>query len=178
MKVLLGVTGSVAATLTPKLIAALIAAGHQVQIVATNASLYFWRPAEIELPVWLEEDEWPGEAYDKHATIKHIELREWADVLLIAPLTANTLAKMANGICDNLLTSVARAWERNKPMVVAPAMNTKMWEHPLSAEHLNRLNNWYRLTVVNPVAKKLACGEQGVGAMAEIETIVKVLKYT
>jgi len=68
--------------------------------------------------------------------VLHIELRRWADVLLFAPLTAHTLAKLALGLCDNLPTNIARAWDSNKPVLVAPAMNTHMWNHPLTADHL------------------------------------------
>ncbi|MCX6744925.1 MAG: class II aldolase/adducin family protein [Candidatus Parcubacteria bacterium] len=173
MKILLGVTGSVAAKLTPKLVKLLLKQGHVVQVVATEKSLYFWNQDQLEVPVVTEADEWPGIQYDQDAAITHIALREWADLMLIAPLTANTLGKMANGLCDNLLTSIVRAWDRQKPVVVAPAMNTKMWEHPLTAEHLNKLGEWYPLSVVQPVAKKLACGDYGLGAMADLDSIVQ-----
>lgn len=175
MKILLGVTGSVAAKLTPKLVKLLLNQGHVVQLVATEKSLYFWQQEQLEIPVVTEADEWPGTRYDQDSAITHIALREWADLMLIAPLTANTLAKMANGFCDNLLTSVVRAWDRQKPLVIAPAMNTKMWEHPLTTEHLKKLEAFYKLSVVWPVAKKLACGDYGYGAMAELDTIVQAV---
>ena len=105
--------------------------------------------------------------------IPHIELRKWADQLVIAPLSANTLAKLAHGMCDNLLTSVVRAWDRTKPIVIAPAMNTHMWDHPATTEHLAALQRWYpHLTIVDPVAKRLACGDDGLGALAPIDAIV------
>lgn len=68
-----------------------------------------------------------------------LDLRKWADAFIIAPLDANTLAKIANGLADNLLTCVARAWDFNKPFYFAPAMNTCMWEHPLTNEHVKKL---------------------------------------
>jgi phosphopantothenoylcysteine decarboxylase len=173
MKILFGVTGSVAAKLTPKLVKLLLKQGHVIQIVATEKSLYFWQQEQVEVPAVIEADEWPGAQYDQDSGITHIALREWADLMLIAPLTANTLAKMANGLCDNLLTCIVRAWDRQKPIVVAPAMNTKMWEHPLTAEHLKKLGACYKLSVVWPVAKKLACGEYGYGAMADLDNIVQ-----
>ena len=95
---------------------------------------------------------------------------QWADVLVIAPLSANTLAKLAIGLCDTLLTCVFRAWDkgrRDKPIVVAPAMNTKMWEDPVTALHLGALRERYAIRTVGPVVKQLACKDVGMGAMAE-----------
>jgi len=114
--------------------------------------------------------------------ILHIELRKWADVFVIAPLSANTLAKIANGLCDNLLTSIARAWEFNngsesdiicplKPILLAPAMNTAMWKHPLTKSHLNTLS-FLGYTIIPPTQKILACGDLGDGALASVEDIV------
>ncbi len=125
--------------------------------------------------VWTDEDEWPGALYQKDQEIPHIALREWADILLIAPLSANTLGKMANGLCDNLLTSLIRAWSVNKPMVLAPAMNTVMWEHPATQEHLQTLKRWHKIEVAQPIAKKLACGDEGIGAIARLDEIVAVI---
>lgn len=173
MNILLGVTGSVAATLTPQLVDALRAAGHDVQIVATASSRYFWDPAAVAVRTWHDRDEWAGTAYVRDQSIPHIELRKWADALIIAPCSANTLAKLAAGLSDNLLTSVCRAWDRRKPIVLAPAMNTHMWEHPATAEHCATLQRWYpQLTIVDPVVKPLACGDTGIGAMAPIDRIV------
>ena len=107
----------------------------------------------------------------------HIELVKWADVFVIAPCSANTLAKISNGICDNLLTCCARAWDLNdwfKCLVVAPAMNTNMWSHPCTQEHLNRLRGW-GIKVVEPVMKKLYCGDIGIGALAHLDDIFNEL---
>jgi phosphopantothenoylcysteine decarboxylase len=110
--------------------------------------------------------------------IIHIDLKDWADVFVIAPLSANTLAKMVNGLCDNLLTSVYRAWPISKRLVIAPAMNTDMWEHPITAEHIEILKNRHgnMLDVVGPITKMLACGVYGIGAMANINDIVDVVE--
>lgn len=189
MKILFGTTGSVAAKLTPKILKKLTEAGHVVQIVATESSFYFWKKTEtrlyfgassfnswekpiVDVKVWEDKDEWPGDIYDPDIPIAHIELREWADALLIAPITANTIAKMANGFADNLLTCVTRAWDIKKPIVIAPAMNTHMWNHPSTDEHIKKLKSWHDLTVINPISKKLACGETGIGALADINDIV------
>lgn len=117
--------------------------------------------------------------------VLHIELRKWTQCLLIAPLGANTLAKLSNGLCDNLLTLVCRAWSMQKdtsegphkgkllaPIIMCPSMNTMMWEHPVTAQQLGVLQGWgYEL--VGPVSKKMMCGDVGNGAMAEVQDIVE-----
>ena len=184
--VLLGVTGSVAAIYMPQLYDDLRRAGHDVKIVATRSALYFFDAASIEPTteknrnknvVILDEDEWPGERYERGDPVLHIELRRWAEVLLIAPCDANTLAKLALGLTDNCLTCVYRAWDRSRPVVLAPAMNTLMWEHPVTARHLEQITADLRgmVRVVMPVSKKLACDDVGLGAMAGREEIIAAL---
>jgi phosphopantothenoylcysteine decarboxylase len=208
--VLLGVTGSVAAILTPALFAKLRLLGHQVRVVATPASVYFFDPAELDpshagrnpAVVSLDEDEWPGrtagQRWRRSDEVLHIELRRWADVFLIAPLDANTLAKLAAGLADNCLTCVYRAWDPNRPVILAPAMNTLMWEHPLTRRHFRQLGEdafgfevptdldrdgvlvWInrhcpRRRVAPPQSKRLACGDIGVGAMASVDEIAEVV---
>lgn len=188
--VLLGVTGSVAAIKVPRLYQALRQAGYAVRVVATQASLYFFDPAELDpsypgrnpAVVSLDEDEWPGRQagrrYQPQDPVLHIELRRWADLLLIAPLDANTLAKLAHGLADNCLTCVWRAWDRQRPVVLAPAMNTLMWDHPLTRLHLQQLASLTgcRLCIVPPQEKQLACGDVGLGALAEVEQIVDAVR--
>ncbi len=196
--ILLGVTGSVAAIKTPLLYEMLTSAGHAVKVVATRASLYFFDPDTItRQALVLDEDEWPGRdegrRWQREEEVLHIQLRRWADVLLIAPLDANTLAKLANGLADNCLTCVWRAWEPDRPVVLAPAMNPLMWQHPATERHLRQvaadmgmaspvalsldeLIEWInararRLRIVAPESRRLACGDVGVGAMAALEDI-------
>ena len=97
--------------------------------------------------------------------------------MLIAPLSANTLAKISSGLCDNLITLVCRAWnmklEQNKlkfPIFICPAMNTYMWDHPITQKQLEILSDW-GFTQIGPISKKLMCNEIGNGAMAEIPHI-------
>jgi len=213
--VLLGVTGSVAALRTPALYAQLKKAGHAVKVVTTRSSLYFFDalaldPVGTESPtrnreaVIFDEDEWPGlsagRRYERADDVLHIELRRWADVLLIAPLDANTLAKLAIGLSDNCLTCVWRAWDPARPVILAPAMNTLMWEHPITVRHLSQLAadagagsppgesgleemmDWINrgsrnLRIVPPISKRLACGDVGVGAMAGLEDIVAAVDF-
>ncbi len=179
MKILLGVTGSVAAFKAAELVKTLIAAGHEIQVVMTDKAMKFCNPWKIpaDVRVWVDKDEWQDDYKVHESPVLHIELREWADIFLIAPLSANTLAKLANGLADNLLTCVARAWDRKKPFIIAPAMNTEMWLHPATDEHLGRLKRWMmqKFILIHPVVKMLACGTEGVGAMAEVETIVEAV---
>jgi phosphopantothenoylcysteine decarboxylase len=132
---------------------------------------------ECPLAVLRDADEWARYAAVGRDPVLHIELRKWADGLLVAPCSAHTLAKLAGGLADNLLTCAARAWEFGaggrvaRPLLLAPAMNTAMWRHPATAAHLGVLRGW-GATVVPPVEKVLACGDVGVGAMAEVADIV------
>ena len=150
-RLILGVTGSVAAIRTPALFANLSAAGHAVRVLATEPALYFFDPATIAQntgdssntsaigPVFRDADEWPAPGYSRGDAVLHIEFRNWADVLIVAPLDANTLAKFALGLSDNFLTCVFRAWDFSKPVILAPAMNTLMWESPVTLRHLRQL---------------------------------------
>jgi len=142
MNILLCVSGSVAAIKTWELIKALEEIG-QVRTVFSERGEFFARRSIPEnggrLGVLLrDEDEWKWNALGDR--ILHIDLKDWADVLVIAPLSANTLAKVYGGFCDNLLTSIYRAWPMGKPVVLAPAMNTDMWEHPLTRNQLDEMS--------------------------------------
>ncbi len=179
MKILLAITGSVAAKVTPKIVSGLVNLGHEVRVIVTKTSVYFWDPYRVPVSasVYQDKDEWPNYQYCDDQRVLHIDLREWADLLLVAPLSFNTLGKFANGLADNLVTSVLAAWNRKKPIVLAPAMNTQMWENPVVAENLLRLKNRYsKLTIVDPISKKLACKTKGVGALANIETILEAVE--
>lgn len=141
--------------------------------------------------IYFDEDEWRV-PWTRGADILHIELRRWADLLLIAPLSANSLAKITGGMSDNLLLSVVRAWDttgttettgRRKRILVAPAMNTAMWMHPITEKQIRVLeeewgvdgpnNGWFE--VLSPIKKVLACGDVGDGAMMEWTDIVKMV---
>jgi phosphopantothenoylcysteine decarboxylase len=123
----------------------------------------------------------PGTAQDLHRKMEsraiqgplHVEVAGWGDVLLIAPLSANSMAKFAMGLCDNLVCRTFRCWDTSKPVVVAPAMNTKMWNHAATARHLKELKD-FGVLFVDPICKTLACGDVGVGAMASVLDIVDV----
>ncbi|CAO1638725.1 unnamed protein product [Sympodiomycopsis kandeliae] len=122
--------------------------------------------------VWTDSDEWTS--WKKVGDpILHIELRRWADIVLVAPCSANTLAKISNGICDNLLTSFLRALSPHTPTILYPAMNTLMYLHPFTAKQLKIVTEELGYMVQGPIEKKLACGDLGAGAMVEWSDIVQ-----
>lgn len=165
MNVLLGVTGSIASTLTPKLQLSLNEEGHNVRTIVTGSALLFrtsyydWGHVSIDL------DEW--ETYIRDKSVLHIDLVKWADVFLIAPCTANTLSKIKTRIADNLLTCSVLAYPKDKPLLVAPAMNTVMWENIQDP-----FPTYRKIDYIPPQEKTLYCGDTGLGAMAEISDIV------
>lgn len=188
-KILLGLTGSVATALYDKLIEQLSELG-KVEVIVTEKAYHFIRFRRLcdvlekhGASFYMESNEWTWERggalskkWEKGDEVLHIKLRDEASALVIAPCSANTLAKLANGLCDNLLTTVARAWDFNRPFIVAPAMNTNMWNHPVTDQHLSKLSR-FGCRLIEPQEKMLACGTMGVGAMADIYDIVTELSY-
>lgn len=177
MKILLGITGSVAATLAPKMVDALFLEGYEVTVITTDSSKNFFNEKELTdkgAIVYFDKSEW--DFYHLHKTVLHIDLVKWADCFLIAPCTANTLSKIHVGICDNLLTCCVRAWPKKRKIVLAPAMNCEMFEKKILDKQYEDLVLYGNYSWVAPQNKKLFCGDEGVGAMARIEDIIKRLK--
>lgn len=180
LHILLAVTGSVATIKAAHIIHKLKQIYHNravIQIIATKNSQAFLDRKEIprDVRVWLDEDDWRSCRNAPDQTV-HIRLRRWADILLVAPCSANTLAKFAYGICDNLLTSVFRVWNPNLPMLLAPAMNTFMYTNPVTKRHLNILKESSPfVTILRPVEKVLVCGDIGMGGMREWTEIVQIV---
>ncbi|KAJ2537783.1 hypothetical protein EV175_006619 [Coemansia sp. RSA 1933] len=182
-RVLIGATGSVASIKVPLLARSIIAQGQaqnlkiETAIAASNSALHFFRQEQLpeeNVTLYTDKDEWAR--WKKIGDpVLHIELRKWADICVVAPLDANTMAKVANGFCDNLLTCVLRAWDMEKPRIVCPAMNPMMWEHPITDTQINVLGEQLGFHVISPIAKGLACGDIGMGAMAEPEVIAKAV---
>ena len=198
VNVILGMTGSVASIKARELITklAFLAAPRlpSLKVVATKAAKHFFNWEELKkdlsspsvsIEFHSDEEEWRD--WKKVGDpVLHIELRRWADILVIAPCSANTLAKLANGLCDDLLSCIVRAWDfkdPNKLLVIAPAMNTMMWESPFTQKHLETLvelgggtmDNQKRVQIIGPVEKTLACGDVGNGAMASPEDIARLV---
>src|ERR1700722_2895829 len=165
-KILVGVTGSIAAYKSLVLIRLLVRDGALVRVIQTPASRDFVTPLSLST---LSKNPVLADLADAGTWANHVELGRWADLLLIAPLSCNTLAKMAHGICDNLL--LATYLSAVCPVVVAPAMDEDMWKHPATRANLERLRAFG--TRVIPVEKgELASGLYGDGRMAEPEEIL------
>jgi phosphopantothenoylcysteine decarboxylase len=170
MNILLGCTGSIGAKDTFALSKAL-SADHQVKVITTESAKSFFDLAGIREAFEVLDDQSDWKVWRRRGDqVLHIELRNWADLLLIAPLTANTLSKITHGICDNLLTTVFRAWVSARPILVAPSMNLHMWNHPLTGRQLALLAEW-GVGVIEPRAKLLAGGDYGPAAQANIGAI-------
>lgn len=176
-RILLAASGSVAAIKFANLCHC-FSEWAEVKAVASKASLHFIDKTSLpkDVVLYTDEDEWSTWKRIGDSVL-HIELRRWADIMVIAPLSANTLGKIAGGLCDNLLTCIVRAWDYNKPLFVAPAMNTFMWTNPFTERHLMAIDE-LGISLIPPVSKRLACGDYGNGAMAEpslIFTTVRLL---
>lgn len=171
--ILLGVSGSVAAIKTKELYDLLVVS-YNVKIITTKSGMNFVRNLNgiDEMTIHQDDEDWKSWK-SKGDKVLHIELRKWADGMIIAPLSANTLAKIANGLCDNLLTCIVRAWDFKKPLLLAPAMNTYMWKNPLTKKQLEICVD-LGFTIVPPISKKLACGDVGEGAMVEPSQITSM----
>ena len=169
-KILIGVTGSIAAYKIPFLVRLLVKEGAEVKVIMTPASTDFVSKLTLSTlaknPVLID-------LFDEQTWANHVELGRWADLMLIAPLSCNTLGKMAAGQCDNLLLAVYLS--ATCPVMVAPAMDEDMWHHSTTRENLDRLRE--HDNYVLPVAfGELASGLTGEGRMAEPEEIVKCLQ--
>lgn len=171
-------TGSVAAIKVPQLLQELDATNKfNIILLPSHTSLSFFDITIVpeSITVFHDSEEWKG--WTRGDPILHIELRKWADILLIAPLSAHTLAKIAAGLSDTLLLEVLRAWDYAKGHVLfaAPAMNTEMYTHPFTAAHLRVLSD-LGFQFIGPITKLLACGDVGNGAMSEVTDIVARLE--
>jgi phosphopantothenoylcysteine decarboxylase len=199
---LLACSGSVATIKLPQMIDALAKhANLSIRIILTASAAHFLHGQSAEQPslsalakmphvdaVYQDADEWGPRPWRRGIPILHIELRRWADLLVVAPLSVNTMAMITGGMCSTLLTSVVRAWDatgeidgRKKRIVVAPAANTAMWKHPLTEKQLRVLEEewggdegWF--DVLRPQEKTLACGDTGMGAMRDWKEIVDFIE--
>ena len=172
--ILLAVTGSISAYKAADITSQLTKLGHQVKVLMTPAATAFITPLTLQvlsknpvgLDVMIEEDP---------QRIEHIDIGKETDIFLVAPASANTIAKLAMGLADNMVTSTALALPQETKKILAPAMNTKMLEHPATQRNLKLLQD-YGYQIIQPRHATLACGDQGSGALATVESIVKAVK--
>jgi phosphopantothenoylcysteine decarboxylase/phosphopantothenate--cysteine ligase len=173
LNILLGVTGGIAAYKAVDLAGKLTAAGAKVRTVMTKNACQLVGPKSFEAvtgsPVFTSL--WTD---PQGHQMSHIALADWAHVVVVAPATADIIAKAANGICDDLLSTVLCAcWAT--PILYAPAMNTRMWENPATQRNVQTLRAT-GMRMVGPAAGRLACGTEGVGRMAEPQEILAALE--
>lgn len=165
-KILLGITGSIAAYKSIYLVRSLVKAGAEVRVIITPSAKDFVSSLTLST---LSRNPVLTDLFDEESWSNHVMLGRWADLMIIAPLSCNTLAKMANGHCDNLL--LATYLSATCPIVVAPAMDEDMWHHPATKENLKKLESFGNTII--PVEKgDLASGLTGEGRMAEPEQIL------
>src|SRR6187549_2842637 len=169
-KILLGITGSIAAYKSAFLVRLLVKAGAEVKVIMTPSSTDFISKLTLST---LSKNKVLIDLFDEDSWANHVMLGRWADVMLIAPLSCNTLAKMANGQCDNLLLAVYLS--ATCPVAVAPAMDEDMWHHPSTKKNIATLKE-YGNTVINVETGELASGLFGEGRMAEPEDILVFIK--
>ncbi len=169
--IVLGVTGSIAAHKAVDVASLLTKAGHSVHVVMTADALKFITPLPFKT---LSRHPVVTDLYDEEEGWKptHITLADSADLLLIAPVTANVLAKLAAGIADDALTCIALALNPNAKLLLAPAMNGKMWQHPATQQNVATLKT-RGAQVVGPDSGMLSCGYEGVGRLEVVEEIAK-----
>lgn len=171
--IVLGVTGSIAAYKAADIVNVLTKDGYHVDVIMTKGGTAFVTPLTFQslsgnrVCTDVFQEDYPSE-------IRHISLAKKANLFLVAPASADVIGKMANGVADDMLTSVALAI-RGIPRFLAPAMNTNMYENPIVQDNLSRLRK-YGFEVIEPREARLACGDLGRGAMADVDVIVRTVE--
>lgn len=165
-KILIGITGGIAAYKIPELVRLFKKNNAEVKVVMTENASNFVTP--LTLKTVSNNSVYTKQFEAENLSPEHISLCDWADIFIIAPASANTIAKFSNGICDNLLTSLFCAF--TKPVIIAPAMNTGMWNNKFVKENITRLKD-AGCTILEPESGFLACGTSGVGRLCALEKI-------
>ena len=169
MKIIVGITGGIAAYKVPELVRLLKKAGHEVRCAATEHALEFVTRVTLETvsgaPLY-------SDLFASGRT-EHISLKDWGEMLVVAPATANIIGKVANGIADDALSTLLLAFS-GKPIIMAPAMNCEMWAHSAVQRNIATLKGW-GIQMVGPEEGELACGVSGVGRMAEPKQIADAI---
>ena len=173
MNILLAVTGSISAYKTIDLSRELVKRGHTVRVIVTSGAKKFLVP-ELYGYLGVEKFYQPEEDF-LHTNVLHVDLVKWADTFIIAPLSANTLARLVRGEASDLLTSVFLAYPKTKPLLVFPAMNTNMLHHPFIQENfqqLTKLGSLKNIFISKTKTGLLACGDEGEGKLPDVNEII------
>lgn len=168
--ILIGISGGIAAYKIPELIRALVKQGAEVRVTTTKNALQFVTELTLQTLTNARVYSDVFAAINEHST-EHISLPDWADVMLIAPATANVLGKMAAGIADDALTTTFAATVARKPVIIAPAMNDKMYLNPATQQAMLTLSEMPNVTMLDCATGFLACGTEGKGRMQEIDVL-------
>lgn len=183
MKVLLAVTGSISAYKTLDLARDLVKKGHEVKVVLTKGAEKFVVPEVFRYlgakAVFSATDDFNYPKNETDAPVLHVDLAKWTDKLVIAPLSANSLSRLVHGEANDLLSSIFLALPQDKPILVFPAMNTQMLNHPFVKENFEMLEKLKSLPqlLVHPTANgKLACGDTGEGKLADVKTMSEMIE--
>lgn len=174
--ILLGVCGGIASYKTCELVRLLAKDGFSVKVMMTESAAKFVSGLTFgELsgnPVYIN-------MFDprKEENIKHISLAQWADICVVAPASANTISKIALGLCDNLLTTVICALPSKTKVLLVPAMNECMWKNPVIAENVKKLEKIKKYLIMSPEKGELACGGYGQGRMPQVTDIYRKIKF-
>lgn len=174
--ILVGISGGIAAYKIPELIRSLTKAGAEVRVATTQNALQFVTELTLQTVSGSRVYSDVFAAINEHAT-EHISLPDWCDAMIVAPATANVVCKMAAGIADDALTTTICSCAARKPIIVAPAMNDKMWENPAVQQAINTLRTWEKVQILEPEEGILACGTSGKGRMPQIEVLQEALEY-
>lgn len=167
-KILLGVTGSIALYKSLELIRLYIKEGAEVRVIMSNGAKKFINPISFEAISQQKILDDLSESWDKNQSYNHIDIGKWADIFVIAPISANSVNKLSSGIADNILLQTALAY--NKTILLAPAANTNMLKNPITQKNLDLLKE-YNYKIVSSQVKQLVCKDVGDGAMAEPQEI-------
>lgn len=174
MNIVLGVTGSIAAYKAADITSSLTKRGHNIDVILTEngskiiTSITLQTLSKNKVYMDMFEEITPKE-------VKHISLAEKADIVLIAPATANIIGKIAGGIADDFLSTVVMAAAPHTPVYIAPAMNTNMYENPIVQDNIDRLKR-FGYHFIEPKESMLACGVLGKGALADVDDIVRIIE--
>lgn len=175
MNILLGVTGSISVYKTIDLVREYVKRGHNVRVVFTHGALKFIKP-ELYGYLGCEKYYLPEEDF-LHSNVLHVDLAKWAEVFVIAPLSASSLARLTSGDASDLLASIFLAYPKDKPQLVFPAMNTEMLSHPFTEENfkqLTKLGTLKNIFVSTTGSGLLACGDIGLGKLPTVEEILEI----
>ena len=174
-RIIVGISGGIAAYKIPELIRSLRKAGAEVRVTTTKNALQFVTELTLQTLSGSKVYSDVFAAINEHST-EHISLPDWADMMLVAPATANILCKTAAGIADDALTTTLCSCVARKPIVLAPAMNDKMWENPAVQKAVSELRSWSNVRVLEPKEGQLACGVTGKGRMPEIDELQEAIE--